>query len=1100
MKAVEKEAPPFAIDQFVIVSTFDDETDSLRLIAQILSISGNQVNCKPLYNMKFFDSSLNFDQNLERNGFNLCSDNDVNIIKSVPMSNVSRIVYGSNEYRFLKSLMAKGNIKQHNLAFPLDDFGNRCDESRNNLYWDTEHKLPCLWYGETTDDIYFVKNAYFIISKDPKAMNWLLSSSTSNGDSANASSVSSGYNNDYSNNDNENLSNNNSSSNSNSNSNSKCSSINCDIGSCTNPPAGVAHVVSRCRLIPLDDRVITRYCSPCIFKDFLLALQDFAEWDDALRDSYQWPQFIVNMIKSGFETWVEKALDHPVSHYFGQLRAKLLLFCLCASHVGIQDEYVFKSNSTSGEIDASSQFICLLGDVMELERNVTESCEITRAESRIGCNYQVDALICEDSFGKPNFASSSGTEPVFIPGCISDIKLEYYLAESKSRCQKYAVVGDVVEAPIQSALPNFDTSSSVYQNSSISSSSTSTGSSSNININGTNSNITTSNSSVVSSGILSTGLKNIEFGSVTKSFYDTSFNNKLSIYGDIRRKLHSKYMAVCVITHVETQNSSVRYTVFDGFQTWSIESDRIRLLTWSDEDALQLLHNCNYSFEFALMKLKDFYLQCKSSKLISNWNEKALSDFVRYSSKRESNFYEIWGKMQKLHSNIQYKDVINLAYLVHQKDGDYMTVTHEGGFITGTRVTRISSINNTSKESTFQNVPKNWPSSLPLNRHNVYWMKSNNCPCYCLGMEYSKERGVMLQVMPIASSTYNQISKVQAGALEPFTSETTKKSADERAFYFSLSMIDFCNWEIQNRFGSQSNAEAINSNVLWYTYPHFIFRFLQHSPTWGSWRKQVERKARGLAQDKRRMYFDGLVELYLSLPLDHEDRIRDFSQNPWPNVDMDGEKGSDSENEGTNALKGNLEESKPELRVFKRNGQSDNKDRVKDKERDNVSEIGSGDGSSKDSGDDDLTVNIRGSKAHKANHKEKEIEQSSSSARIGSTSTTNTVSTSSAASLSSANSNKRNNFHGSSKSSKVLPPSKMARTATDYIPTPKELKELESNKLKESDVSNSGGKGKRFIESAKADKEQFGRVKDKEKHMEPLKQEKVKSKLQNATG
>jgi hypothetical protein len=76
----------------------------------------------------------------------------------------------------------------------------------------------------------------------------------------------------------------------------------------------------------------------------------------------------------------------------------------------------------------------------------------------------------------------------------------------------------------------------------------------------------------------------------------------------------------------------------------------------------------------------------------------------------------------------------------------------------------------------------------------------------------------------------------------------------------------------------------------------------------------------------------------------------------------------------------------------------------------------------------------------------------------------------------------------------------MARTATDYIPTPKELKDLESNKHKESDASSSGGKGKRSIESAKADKEQLGRVKDKEKHAEPLKQEKVKSKLQNAAG
>ncbi len=118
-------------------------------------------------------------------------------------------------------------------------------------------------------------------------------------------------------------------------------------------------------------------------------------------------------------------------------------------------------------------------------------------------------------------------------------------------------------------------------------------------------------------------------------------------------------------------------------------------------------------------------------------------------------------------------------------------------------------------------------------------MKHNNCPCYLLGLDLTSKLGVLMVVIPIVSSSYNQINKVQPSALEPFTLESTKRTADERAFYFSLALIDFCDWEIQTKFGVSANAEVIDGIVLWYYYPSFIYRFLEHSPTWGSWRKQV---------------------------------------------------------------------------------------------------------------------------------------------------------------------------------------------------------------------------------------------------------------------
>jgi hypothetical protein len=184
-------------------------------------------------------------------------------------------------------------------------------------------------------------------------------------------------------------------------------------------------------------------------------------------------------------------------------------------------------------------------------------------------------------------------------------------------------------------------------------------------------------------------------------------------------------------------------------------------------------------------------------------------------------------------------------------------------------------------------IPMRWPSSLPLMSHNLYWLKTSNSPCMCVGLDPVSLRSGnsegSLSVITICCATYHHAVSVQASKLEPLDEEIVKQCSDERAVGFALAMMDFADWELQT-------LSADSPLRRWYVFPSFIRKFLHHMPTFAAWRKQAERAGRNFRSDRRKMYFSGLVETFNSNRVEEDRDARLFMVSyPWDDSELFGE-------------------------------------------------------------------------------------------------------------------------------------------------------------------------------------------------------------------
>lgn len=190
-----------------------------------------------------------------------------------------------------------------------------------------------------------------------------------------------------------------------------------------------------------------------------------------------------------------------------------------------------------------------------------------------------------------------------------------------------------------------------------------------------------------------------------------------------------------------------------------------------------------------------------------------------------------------------------------------------------TKVT-ISEASTALPPSTLQRsfVSNRWPASLPMLRHNLYWLKGNQTPCICIGLDRASLRNPdaepQLRVIPISITTYNHETKVAASSLGPLHDLVLDNQCNcPRSSAFAKALIMFYNWEIAER-----------DNCVWYEYPAFIIHFLSHPPVWSSWRQKAERASRGSKDDRTVIYFNALKEELELQDVDDRSEGIDF---PW---------------------------------------------------------------------------------------------------------------------------------------------------------------------------------------------------------------------------
>jgi hypothetical protein len=168
---------------------------------------------------------------------------------------------------------------------------------------------------------------------------------------------------------------------------------------------GQSVTISRSNIIPLDEDVLIQFCSNGLLFDFVNALLDFAEWDDAGKQDYIWGQNIQALLfDSGkLDCWLSTALQNPLGRVVRN-RRDLFTLLLCSELLGIENEYQTKGDM----IECSDQLMQLMASIRQLERRsfreikfagATHSYDVTkskysfvRCSSRVGDAYQVPIL------------------------------------------------------------------------------------------------------------------------------------------------------------------------------------------------------------------------------------------------------------------------------------------------------------------------------------------------------------------------------------------------------------------------------------------------------------------------------------------------------------------------------------------------------------------------------------------------------------------------------------------------------------------------------------------------------------------------------------
>jgi hypothetical protein len=185
------------------------------------------------------------------------------------------------------------------------------DEARNQLYWSHSINLPVLWFGDSSklpDDPVCVVAITTVITEPSEGSQSVAigSSATPSSASTRALPLSSRPSPDIT---------------------SSLSSSSSSFTSTTSPSNH--RTVLRKSLVLLDDDVLKQLCSDPMSTAICGALLDFADWDYYRQDSYQWPRFIINIIRSVHTIGVDRLKQCVAPFIFSILQHTLSLSLHC---------------------------------------------------------------------------------------------------------------------------------------------------------------------------------------------------------------------------------------------------------------------------------------------------------------------------------------------------------------------------------------------------------------------------------------------------------------------------------------------------------------------------------------------------------------------------------------------------------------------------------------------------------------------------------------------------------------------------------------------------------------------------------------------------
>lgn len=794
--------------------------------------------------------------------------------KDRPDSFKSLSPHSKSKKKKLSSLVVQDSSSQqidHSNADPEDE----SNEARNNLYWIKDKLLPCLWYGNSTtnpDDMVDVLPIKVYDSSENIKL----------------------------------------------------------------PKTTALLKVKRRNLIPLEPELLRKQCTNEDAKQFSLALLDFAEYDDYSRDSYLWPGFIVTLLENprACQSWIADARSLKVASQFKE-DSKLFLYYLSAKLMGEYDDPM-----QEGEEEDNDNLKYLLNMTNSLVDNTSK--DFKRSSSRYGEEYQ--ALL--PSLDERSDDDENPSSIAFIADKVSDDVLDEYMKVVHALRIRHVSCGHIIEAP--PAIfgdPPQETSSqySSYLNTgqlspdirktptrkrkgtkfvvaTVTAKKPSKHNESNDLLSSCQNDPATSYD--LGSLIDDKKLYDVEvFDGATTWTVPLSSCHILSMPDDkAYEHLHKwNYDVKTALQMIEAELVIDRVFEKGNWPSKSLESFVKAALPYGfpSRDQLDVRELMETYNEVVDQKNKDIV----SANSIANTDNSLVSkSFVKKSFLELTDLVHRYFQGHRAENVAHHLDQLTLKRRppisllgsaiatkrtpFSEKPTNDNEPNTSDNKIKSTSSSSSSNNNNSSKKKKRKSDgPHRWPSSMPLMLHNIYWLRSNNQPCLCLGVDTVKRYndGIYLRVISICSSTAHHEVSVSVSSLEPLTELNIKQCQDEKSVAFTLAMIDFSEWEYD-----KIKLENPNSFIRWYEYPQFVRTLLLHSPSWKAWRAQVERNARGKREDKRTIYFEALKE-ELNIQ-DVDDRRMD--EYPWDDTPLSDESEDEPENK-KNDSDDNNEKKKP---------------------------------------------------------------------------------------------------------------------------------------------------------------------------------------------
>ena len=219
--------------------------------------------------------------------------------------------------------------------------------------------------------------------------------------------------------------------------------------------------VLRNSLLPLDEeRTNNKYINGVktydLYRSFMIALVQFAEWDYPERDSYLWPDFILPIMKSSItrEKFFHTAVEHPLNTNNYRQLSDIMLFLLCAQHSGLLEEWNDNAFNSSIGLPQCSDNIAELLKSIDVFKASKE--KVFRPFCRAGEAYQVSPTSLPNCCTTPPpqlQQQHKGDSKHSIDFSAKEIKklgidLDSYLGEVHLLREKSLVPGQLNEAPL----------------------------------------------------------------------------------------------------------------------------------------------------------------------------------------------------------------------------------------------------------------------------------------------------------------------------------------------------------------------------------------------------------------------------------------------------------------------------------------------------------------------------------------------------------------------------------------------------------------------------------------------------------------------------